>query len=400
MSKVKRDDNYGYLNFFKIDLSGLYRIQRRAAKDIISESQGLPTVEVFKAIKDWVSGRQFKETSPWSNIGKTGDDPVMCYCREIKELPNGDYMLVLWKHDPSDTRGYRGLELGVDGKPTGNYVNNNAASTGDNVVWGHPCYYWILPAENLVISIKFEDSKCDSELMQKWMAYCVRYRLKFPGYNSRQPGESDTRIFFSTPSAPETYNLIYKFSIKLKEFKTSEERLENICAQTKHMLLRNEVVVSSDAANAESDSVGATKKGLDKANLEVFDYIQGFIAKHFAKSEGEEDNVRRVEIKLEATPSVEQLKELMTYSSDFPEDGWADVIFIDENDVRTSIKKHRIVERIMLEKVVDAYSCDMLYGVVKENRENYIKISRLEAAKEDKKIEGAGETAKTVESQK
>lgn len=397
-TKAKRDDNDGYLNFFKIDQSGLYRIQRRASSDIVSQSQGLGTAEVFKAIKDWVKGRQFKETCSWSELGKTGDDPVMCYCHEIKELDNGDFILVLWKHDPSDTKGYRGLEIGADGKPTGNYLNNNASQMGDNFVWGHPCYYWIVPSEDLIVSIKFEDSKCDSDLMQKWVTNCVRYRVKIPGYNNRNTGESETRISFSTPAAPETYNLIYKFSARLKEFKTSEERLKEICAGTKHMLLRNEVTVTANSAGLEMDKVFAGQKGLDKANVEFFDIVQTFLAKYFNKADGDKDNVRRVEIKLEATPNLEQLKELMAYSSDFPEDGWADVIFIDENDVKTSIKKHRIVERIMLGRAIDAYSCDVLYAAIKDNRGHYLNISRLEEVAS--RSDAGQESERTAESKK
>lgn len=395
-AKAKRDDNYGYLNFFKIEKSGLYKIQRRASKDIISNSQGLGTAEVFRAIKDWVNGRSFKETCSWSETGKSGDDPIMCYCHEIKELENGDFIVVLWKHDPSDTKGYRGLEIGANGKPTGKYLNNNATQTGDNFVWGHPCYYWVVPSEDLVISIKFEDSKCDSDLMQKWVTNCVRYRIKFPDHNRRSVGDSETRIFFSTPSAPESYNLIYKFSTRLKEFKTSESRLREICARTKHMLLRNEVIVSSNAADIEMGAVFAGQQGLDKANEDFFEVVQTFLAKYFGSTKEDESNVRRVEIKLEATPNLEQLKELMAYSSDFPEDGWPDVIFIDENDDKTSIKKHRIVERIMLARTIDAYSCEKLYAAIKDDRQKYIDISHLEeATKSPSKALG---TSKTSES--
>lgn len=394
--KVKRDDNYGYLNFFQINFSGLYRIQRGANKEIASKSFGLGTAEVFRAIKDWVRGRQFKETCSWSDIGRTGDDPVMCYCHEIKELDNGDFLLVLWKDDPSDKKGYRGLEIGADGRPTGRYLNNSASQTGDNYVWGHPCYYWVIPSEDLIVSIKFEDSKCDSDLMQKWVTNCVRYRLKLPGFNSRKAGESETKIFFSTPASPETYNLIYRFSARLKEFKTSEEHLKDICSRTKHMLLRNEVTVSAEAAAHEADRVFAEQGGLDKANIEVFDFIQTFLAKYFNRAESDGDSVRRVEIRLEATPDVDQLKELMEYSSDFPEDGWPDVIFIDENDVKTSIKKHRIVERIKLAKVVDAYSCDVIYGAIKDNRGYYLNVARQQAVSVDDGVDDSADAAESM----
>jgi len=164
------------------------------------------------------------------------------------------------------------------------------------------------------------------------------------------------------------------------------------------MLLRNEVTVTASAAGLEMDKVFAGQKGLDKANVEFFDIVQAFLAKYFNKADGDKDNVRRVEIKLEATPNLEQLKELMAYSSDFPEDGWADVIFIDENDVKTSIKKHRIVERIMLGRAIDAYSCDVLYAAIKDNREHYLKISRLEEVAS--KSDAGQEPAKTAESKK
>lgn len=378
MSKFKREHNYGYLNFFEVERSGLYRIQRKSSgEEIISQSHGLGTAEVFRALVKWVSSRGFKETAPWPSKGESGDDSIMCYCREIKEFPNGDFMVVLWKHDPTDTRGFRGLELGTDGNPTGNYITSSASCTGENYVWGHPCYYWIVPSKDMVVSIKFEDSKCDSELMQKWVNYCVRYRLKFPNHNSRQPGDSETRIMFSSPTSPETYNLLYRFSTNIKIFKTSEEYLNRICETTKYMLLRNEVVVSDDAKDHEIKAETADKNGLDKANIEIFNYFQTFMGKFFPKTKGSDDNVRKVEIKLEATPSIEQIKELITYSSGFAEGGYADIILIDENDHGTSIKTHRIVERIVLPPTLDAYSCDQLYKVVTDSREKFLPLAEL-----------------------
>ncbi len=78
MSTVKRSDNSGYLNFFEIDLSGLYKIQRRKSEeDIVSTCFGLETKTVFKAMAAWMEGRQFRETCPWVLEGKTGEDPVM-----------------------------------------------------------------------------------------------------------------------------------------------------------------------------------------------------------------------------------------------------------------------------------------------------------------------------------
>ncbi|WP_223434765.1 MULTISPECIES: hypothetical protein [unclassified Pseudomonas] len=374
MSAIKKDTNYGYLNFFEIIESGLYRTQKKTDGEIKSKSFGLETSLVLRSIKAWVNSRRFKETSPWAEHGESGEASIMCYCREIHEFENGDFLLTLWKHDPSDSKSYRGLRLNEKGEPIG-YISNNSMDTGDDVVWGHPCYYWIIPDSNLVISVKFEDSKCDSDLMQKWINYCVRYRLKIDNHNKRQPSDSATTIYFSSESAPEDYSLLYRFSKKIKEFKTSEAYLKKICETTKHVLLRNEVVVSSEIIQQENKKSQKTMLTLDKANNEIFDFIQRMMGQFFGPETHDEDSdlgKRRVEVKLEATPTYEQMQDFMKYSSDFPEDGWADVIFIDENENKTSIKKHRLVERVMLPKSGETYSAVLLYNTLAGNRSNYL----------------------------
>lgn len=374
MSKLQRGHNHGYLNFFEIERSGLYRIQRRSmGEEIISRNHGLGTTEVFQTLASWVNQRSFKETAPWPSTNDSGSEQIMCYCREIKEFPTGEFIVVLWKQDPADTQGFRGLEIGEDGKPTGKYITNDASRTGENFVWGHPCYYWIVPNKNMVISIKFDDSKCDSDLMQKWLNHCVKYRLKFPGYNSRQPGDSVMRINFSTPEKPEEFNLLYNFSTSLKQFKTDETDLQRICDNTKYILFRNEVMVSDAAVNAETKASISKRTGLDQANIQIFNFAQGIMAKFFPKTkdEDEDDNARKVEIKLEATPSVSQMYEFLTYSSGFSQDGWEDIIFIDDNEKGTSIKQHRIVERIVLGQSLDPYRCEQLYKVLSEARDRF-----------------------------
>ncbi|WP_339465836.1 hypothetical protein [Pseudomonas sp. EA_65y_Pfl2_P74] len=394
MSFIKKDHNYGYLNFFEITDSGLYTIQKKSDDEIKSNSYGLDTSTVLKNIKKWVESRRFKETSPWAEYGESGDTSVMCYCREIEEFENGDFLLTLWKHDPSDSKSYRGLRLNENGEPIG-YINNNSMDTGDDVVWGHPCYYWIIPDSNLVVSIKFEDSKCDSDLMQKWINYCVRYRLKVEGYNKRIPGESATTIYFSTKESPENHNLLYRFSKKIKEFKTSEAHLKRICESTKHILLRNEVIVSADAADEKKSTDHKSMVTLNNANKEIFDVIQKLLGKFFGpdiSDETPEEGKRRVEVKLEATPTYEQMQDFMKYSADLPEDGWADVIFIDENETKTSIKKHRLIERIMLAKSGETYSANLLFSTLKGNRENY--LSTISKIKGDSLPEETTETSK------
>lgn len=51
MSVIKKDTNYGYLNFFEITESGLYRTQKKTDGEIKSKSFGLDTTLVLRNIK-------------------------------------------------------------------------------------------------------------------------------------------------------------------------------------------------------------------------------------------------------------------------------------------------------------------------------------------------------------
>ena len=159
---------------------------------------------------------------------------------------------------------------------------------------------------------------------------------------------------------------------KIKTFKTSEEYLEKICSDTKYVLLRNEVSVSDSVKYTEIDEFESKSSELYRANVDIFSRIQGVMSRFFPSEDNEEDeNERKVEIKLEATPSLSQMKELISYSSALPENGWDDVIFIDGDNRATSIRKHRIVERISLPPAIEAYSCDQIYEVISGERDKF-----------------------------
>lgn len=373
MRSKKADGSRGYLNVFKIEHSGLYRIQRKSNEEIISKSYGLDTTTVFKALKEWVKDRNFKETAAWEipEANKVADRSI-CYCKEVHECANGDFILVLWKHDPDDIAGYRGLKLDEKGVPSGDYYTSGADTFGDEVVWGHPCYYWVIPEKDLVISIKFDDSKCDATLMQKWVNYCVRFRLKFPDFNARSTGDDATRIFFSKPDAPETYNLLYRFSKSIIELNTTEEDLEEILGDIKFILLRNEVKTSAGLV----DVPGFTLNSLEESNKELFEIVRNLIGKFFPShqaNDGKDNSVRKVEVKIEATPTIEDVRSFISYADSFEENGWSDIIFIDSEGEQTSIKSHRLTGSLLI-GASGVHSGKTLEEAVRENRYKYMAI--------------------------
>lgn len=367
MKKVK-SHGHGLLNFFDIVEDGLYTVQKNTSGgEILSESAGLSIQEVLPEIKAWLVGRAFKATCPWVDDQEGPNAVEMCYCQELFACPNGDYILILWKSDPSDTEGYRGLMLDESGKPS-TYLNNSSDGTGDNVVWGHPCYYWIVPEKQLVVSLKFADSKCDNALFKKWINCVVRHRLQISDYISRTTTDKSVRVRFSIPSAPETYSYIYRFNTAIREFDTTKEYLEAVAANTKSIIFRD-YVATCNASGAEAGADGF----IESINYNVFEFFKKLVSMLDGTESGESDDYvgkRKIELLIEGTPSLEMVSELLSYNGASEGDEWRDVIFTTEDDENISFKTHRLVEHISMSRAGDPYTGTELYSALSSCRDH------------------------------
>lgn len=140
--------NIGHMNFFKVNQCGLYKLKGK-------DSHGCELDETFELILNWAKDRVMANTIPWSP--HTVSKPK-CYCREIyKDPTTGDFVIVLWKSDTDS----KGTLWGVEENTTngaGEIVKLTSQHRRKKVIWGRPCYYWVVPSQNSVVSIKFEHS--------------------------------------------------------------------------------------------------------------------------------------------------------------------------------------------------------------------------------------------------
>lgn len=98
--------------------------------------------ETFELISEWVKGRTLASTIPWDP--ETKNNKSKCYCKDIyKDSSTGDYFVVLWKSDTDAA----GTLLGAaedDKTGTGKVIEYTNSHKGDKVIWGRPCYYWVI----------------------------------------------------------------------------------------------------------------------------------------------------------------------------------------------------------------------------------------------------------------
>lgn len=178
----------GHMNFFRIDQCGLYRVG-------LKEVHGCDVNETFDLISEWVDGRPLTSTIPWDpEVART--NKPKCYCKDIHKDPiTGDYFVVLWKSD-TDSAGTLWGAHEDNETGTGNVVKYTNEYKGKKVVWGRPCYYWVVPTLNLIVSIKFEQSVCDAQLFEDYIIACINNRVKHENRHKEHTEKGFVRISY------------------------------------------------------------------------------------------------------------------------------------------------------------------------------------------------------------
>ena len=344
----------GYLNFFDILNSGIYKFGDDTSP------LGINTEQALDGIKEWVDNQIFPNTSPWSPQAKDNRSipPVRCYCKEIYKTESNDFIVVLWKHDPSDIGGYMGLKINSNGTPGGVLKNNSSNKASDKVIWGHPCYYWVIPEINSLVSIKFDDSTCDTQLFHKWLTHCVKFKAEFPGFKSKENLDGKTVIKFSVPEA-EGRSYTYKFEAKTIQIKTDVEKLKSACKGTTSIVLRESIATNSSPLKNISNSADESVSSADEGSDVLIDLFR----KIFGSRKISESNVRKFEMSIEANPTYEEIEALIEATAHHGEDPWADVFFVNK-DERVSLKSYRINESISIGRVEDVYTAEQLERVL------------------------------------
>lgn len=335
----------GYINFFNVNKCGLYRLFNETPK-------GLELTDAFKKLKDWKEGRNFEATNPWDPRKNRNKTP--CYSHEIHHDPKtGDFLLVLWKGD-SDRHGpLYGISINPDGT-IGKAIEQTKANGRGHMVWGRPCYYWVVPELDIVASIKFENSRTDSAMFQDWVTGCINLRVPLPEYKVSLTDKGYTRM--EMPDAEnDHFKYWFQFHLSMKSLSTSSAEMESLAKRITHIVRRETVSI----------------KSVDKR--------KGF-AKFFKRFEvpfisAEDDSSRKVEIRIEAKATPQEIKTIIEeHAADHESGSWEDVGFAVDNSTKLVwASKYRLTETISIEDDGEpVLRADKLYKKISENRDRYL----------------------------
>lgn len=346
----------GYMTFFSVDKCGLYKVSDE-------NSYGCELDETLELITDWVNGKSLSSTMPWDE--GTKKHFANCYCRDIyKDESSGDYLIVLWKSDSDNTGSLWGAhEDGAFG--SGSVIKYNSKVKGKKVIWGRPCYYWVVPEYNTVVSLKFDNSLCDSGLFQEYIESAICNRAKHPNRSVEKTDKGFSRITFSDDE--NSYKYRYNFNMKLKSVDTANAELMKIVPKITHIIKRETIKINPK--NERSDWIN------------TFNSLIPFVS---SKAKAKK---RNIEIKAEAKPSVAEVRAIIeAHSSEERAKGsWDNVGFQTENGVAW-VDKYRLRDIIHMPlDSSDIFAASEIYKRISEKRNEFLKPV---AAKSRKKAEG------------
>jgi hypothetical protein len=335
----------GHMNYFTVTKCGLYR-------QASSKVHGLDLTDTFKAITGWVHGKPLGDTLPWNAKSRTGK--AKCYCKDIYTSEStGDILLVLWK---SETSG-NGSLLGApeDAKTgEGSVVTQDGKYRGKKMIWGHPMYYWIVPSENLVVSIKFENSVCDSQLFQDWVTEAITNRVDHKDKKKEHTTTGQTRLSFSDGTVDGENRFRYMFDMSLKTEDTVNATMTALASNVTHIIKRETITLQSVDERAKW--------------VKLFDTFPHLKSAPNAKT-------REIEIKAQARPTAAELKKIIEdYSRENRSpSSWDNVGFVTSDKKTIWVDKYRLTNSIAYDmpknKIVTAVD---LGEAINKKRSNFL----------------------------
>lgn len=303
-----------HLNFFKIKECGLYKYNDEYPI-------GLDVSETFEAIYNWVKGRDMAETIPWDpTVSKKGLSK--CYCHDFYKCEeSGDFLFVLWKSDTGNNGSILGAQANAK-TGSSKVVEYSDNYNGTPRIWGRPCYYWIIPSLNAIVSLKVDHSVCDTNLFQEWVTSCINNKVTVDNKIRTTTPTGMIRFEFADQNGVEA-RTSFKFDVKLQSLDTGNAELLKLASKVTHIIKRETVLLRQS-------------KDERARWVKIFDAIPWMSPKINSKS-------RQIEIRAEAKPTVAELKKIIEeYASKDRGFGDWDNIGFQTNDSTVWADKYRL----------------------------------------------------------
>lgn len=299
----------GSITFFDISACGFYRLKNKPEE--LDHKFG-DLLGVLDDLENWLKDKNFEQTLPWNKLEQPLRTRV--YSRGlVRDNNTKDAVIVLYR-EVGNGNGIHGIKVGskvsADSKGT---VKAGREHGEDQVIWGEPCYYWIIPELNKVASIRFPHSFADTYLFGQYFIQHINNNSNFGDRNKtkrtvesvQNPGRCvdvyNTKFKYN--DGKKEINCIFKFILEETKLKAAEENFERLRHKITHTLIKDSTVISQE--DTRQPLLKLTSVAL--ASLVGKDNRDKLIGSPPVLTQP-----RRIEVKIDGAPSSEELRNLFS----------------------------------------------------------------------------------------
>lgn len=303
----------GSITFFDITACGFYRLKNNPEE--LDYKFGDLT-GVLDDLESWLKNKNFEQTLPWNK----SEQPLRTrvYSRGlVRDNKTKDAVIVLYR-EVGNGNGIHGIKVGskVSGDSKGT-IRAGREHGEDKIIWGEPCYYWIIPELNKIASIRFPHSFADTYLFAQYFIQHVnnnsklgtRKKSKRTFESAKTPGRTVDVITtkFQHKDGDKEINCIFKFMLEETKLKAAKENFERLRSKITHTLIKDTTVVN------EKD----TRQPLLKLTSVALASLIGESNRNkLIGAPPVLEQPRRIEVKIDGAPSSDELKNLFDMRGD------------------------------------------------------------------------------------
>ncbi|AKJ41822.1 Uncharacterised protein [Pragia fontium] len=360
----------GSITFFDINACGFYRLKKKA-EELEYKSGGI--IQVLDSLEEWLEGKNFEDTLPW----KKEEQPLRTrvYSRGLARDPETKDAVIVLYREVGNGNGIHGIEVdskvGGDSKGTIKAGNENGV---DKVIWGEPCYYWIIPEINKIASIRFPHSYADTYLFCNYFIQHInndsklgnRKKVKRSIEARNTPGrvvDIYSTTFQHTYNEKEV-NCVFKFLTEETKLKAVQENLAKIRHKITHTLIKD--ITSTNQLDPRQPILILTSNVLASlVGSENRDKIIG--APPILQK------TKRIEVKIDGAPSDEELQGLFAMRAD--DSDWDVGFRLSDSDTPVWLSSYVARTRLPLHDSdgSEHYSANFLLNEIKQIRADLIR---------------------------
>lgn len=360
----------GSVTFFDINAFGFYRL-KHDSKDLDYKFGSLK--EVVEDLTEWLKDKNFEDTLPWDPQEQPFKQKV--YCRGIATDPvTNDSVIVIYR-GVGDGNGIHGIKIGskVGANVTGTLKAGSKVGK-DEVIWGEPCYYWIIPEFNKIASIRFPHSFADTYLFCNFFSQHVNNNSKF-GDRKRTKREVESKaspgkitpiynVTFPYKVKGDDCNCVFKFLVEETKLKATKEDLVALRAKITQTIIRDTTTTRLEDPREPILQLSST------ALSSLFgDSIRDTLI-------GEPPKLvqpKKIQVTVDGAPSLEELNSLFSMREE--DSDWVDVGFKlvnDDNPIWLTSYVARTKLSIDDSEGKEHYSSEFLLSYINLNRDHLL----------------------------